>query len=174
MRDSSTQPAETRGITTVVWVVILFALIAALVGMMAMYHGNFGLFGEPGPEASFTVAAESQNGSATGQTLLRIEHTGEKAVETRMLRVNVTRVGTGERVASFLANGGGSPTNVIVMVNTITPPPKEFEPGDQLQITEAADANYAGLTAGGRYRVRVVHTPTNATLGNATVTLGGG
>lgn len=162
-----------RGVSSLVWVLLLFALVLAMIGVIGAFTSGFGLLAEPGPPTPVTVEAANQSDSVTGQLLVRMEHRGEEPLVVSELRITLMRA-DGEEVASFHGNGGGSPSEVRVASNGEIPPSGRIGPGDQLQLIEPSDTNYDALDPGVEYRVILTHAPSNATLVNTTVTVGRG
>lgn len=159
-----------RAVNSIVWTVLLLALLVAMIGVIGAFTDGFGQFDDPGPDASLVVTGETQNDSTPGQLLVRIEHDGTAELAVKQLRIELWT--DGERFARFHGTGGVSPSDLLVAHDGQTPPDAALAPGEQLQLVEADGANYDAIDPGANYRVVVRHAPSNATLGNATVGVG--
>ncbi len=160
-----------RAQSTVVWIVLFVAMLVAMIGVIGAFSSGFGVFGEPGPDASMVVTAGTQNHSETGQLLVRIEHDGRESVEPQNLQIELWEP-NGDRIVAFTGRGGGSPSNLLVAVDGSMPPPPRIASGQQFQLVEPDNRNYDALDPGSRYRVVVRHSPSNGTLVDTTITMG--
>jgi flagellin-like protein len=167
--------ADERGVSPIIGVILMVAItviLAAVIGTFALGIGQEKSKAEPVTSLSIQDApADYVDDDGDAEGFVTIEHDSGNRLATEDLRVIVRRASDNSIVATYeQAWSANSPSAVTwaLNANTIGSNPTDVTVGDVIEIGVTDDGSGAPPDDT-KYRIQVVHTPTEGTVADVVV-----
>jgi len=173
--------SDDRGVSPVIGVILMVAITVILAAIIGAFVLGLGQNTQAAPQASLTVSDASDDFQDDGnnQAVLSVSHNSGDSLQLDEIRIVVREADSNAIAGEWTADAGwqvsaNSDTVTAFLDGTdLNANPAasggSLDVGEILTLEETTDTTGGSVITDGRYRVVVIHTPSDSTVASATV-----
>ena len=173
--------SDDQGVSPVIGVILMVAITVILAAIIGTFVLGLGQNTQAAPQASLAVsdASDDLRDDGTNQAALSIRHDSGDGLQLDEIRIVVREADSNAIVGEWSAGGSWAVTANSDTVTAFldgtdlnaTPAASggSLDVGEVLTLEETTDTTGGSVITDGRYRVVVIHDPSDSTVASATV-----
>jgi len=163
---------DERAVSPVIGVILMVAITVILAAVIGTFVLGLGQNTQSTPQASLTISdANSVYDSANNGTAFDLAHDSGDALKTGDLRIVVRNADSNQIAISYDAGSFGTGDGNVSVNNVEVSGATDYTVGDVLTISDSAGGATQDLSKGAKYKISVIHKPSDSTIASSTVTL---